>query len=101
MSADNKSQKEVFGNTGGDAAVAEEQAAKIWSRKSYRARWRGAKVVRPGRYVTFQLAEVAVPRNPFREILRRIDELRRRPVGRGNRRRGESDRRGASGWREK
>ncbi len=33
-----------------------------------------------GRYVTFQLAEVAVPRNLFREILRRIDELRRRPA---------------------
>ncbi len=30
----------------------------------------GAKVVRHGRYVTFQLAEVAVPRNLFREILR-------------------------------
>ena len=27
------------------------------------------------RYVTFQLAEVAVPRNLFREILGRIDEL--------------------------
>ncbi len=36
----------------------------------------GAKVVRHGRYVTFQLAEVAVPRNLFGEILRRIDELR-------------------------
>jgi hypothetical protein len=40
----------------------------------------GAKVVRHGRYVTFQLAEVAVPRNLFREILRRVDELRRRPA---------------------
>ena len=40
----------------------------------------GAKVVSHGRYVTFQLAEVAVPRNLFREILRRIDELRRRPA---------------------
>ncbi len=40
----------------------------------------GAKVVRHGRYVTFQLAEVAVPWNMFREILRRIDELRRRPA---------------------
>ncbi len=36
----------------------------------------GAKGVRHGRYVTFQLAEVAVPRHVFREILRRIDELR-------------------------
>ncbi len=40
----------------------------------------GAKVVRHVRYVTFQLAEVAVPRNLFREILLRVDELRRRPV---------------------
>ncbi len=40
----------------------------------------GAKVVSYGRYVTFQLAEVAVPRNLFREIRRRIDEFRRRPV---------------------
>ena len=38
----------------------------------------GAKVISHGRYVTFQLAEVAVPRNLFREILRRVDELRRR-----------------------
>ncbi len=40
----------------------------------------GAKMVSHGRYVTFQLAEVAVPRKLFREILRRIDELRRRPT---------------------
>ncbi len=40
----------------------------------------GAKVVRHGRYVTFQLAEVAVPRSLFRKILSLIDDLRRRPV---------------------
>ncbi len=40
----------------------------------------GAKVGRHGRYVKFQLAEVAVPRNLFREIPRQIDELRRRPA---------------------
>ncbi len=40
----------------------------------------GAKVIRHGRYVTFQLAEVAVPRDLFRKILRRIDDLRRKPV---------------------
>ncbi len=33
----------------------------------------GAKVVRHGRYVTFQLAEVALPRNLFRDFLRLID----------------------------
>lgn len=36
----------------------------------------GAKVVRHGRYVTFQLAEVAVTRDLVRKILRLIDELR-------------------------
>ncbi len=36
----------------------------------------GAKVVAHGRYVTFQMAEIAVPRDLFRKILRRIDELR-------------------------
>ncbi len=40
----------------------------------------GAKVVAHGRYVTFQMAEVAVPRDLFRQILRLIDDLRRRPV---------------------
>ena len=40
----------------------------------------GAKVVRHGRYVTFQLAEVAVPRKLFQKILELIDDLRRRPV---------------------
>jgi hypothetical protein len=40
----------------------------------------GAKIVSHGRYITFQLAEVAVPRRLFREILRRINELRRRPA---------------------
>lgn len=37
----------------------------------------GAKVVAHGRYVTFQMAEVAVPRDVFRKILARIDRLRR------------------------
>ena len=36
----------------------------------------GAKVVRHAKYVTFQLAEVAVPRKLFRAILRRIVKLR-------------------------
>ncbi len=40
----------------------------------------GAKVVGHSRYVTFQLAGVAVPRNLFREILRRIDDLRPNPT---------------------
>ena len=37
----------------------------------------GAKVVAHGRYVTFQMAEVAVPRDLFQGILRLINRLRR------------------------
>ena len=40
----------------------------------------GARIVRHGRYVVFQLAEVAVPRALFAAILRRIDGLRGPPV---------------------
>ena len=40
----------------------------------------GANVVRHGRYVTFRLAEVAVPRSLFQNILALNDDLRRRPV---------------------
>ncbi len=40
----------------------------------------GAKVVSHGRYVTFQLAEVAVSRDLFRKILSLIDDLRPRPA---------------------
>ncbi len=36
----------------------------------------GAKVVRHGGYLTFQLAEVAVPRTLFEKILRLITNLR-------------------------
>ncbi len=38
----------------------------------------GARIVRHGRYAVFQLAEVAVPRALFAEILCRIDRLRPR-----------------------
>jgi hypothetical protein len=40
----------------------------------------GAKVVSHGRYVAFQMAEVAIPRNLFAEILRLIAELRPPPA---------------------
>ncbi len=40
----------------------------------------GAKVVRHGRYVTFQMAEVAIPRTLFVEFLRLIDGLRPAPL---------------------
>ena len=39
----------------------------------------GARIVRHGRYVVFQLAEVAVPRALFADILNRIERLRPRP----------------------
>jgi len=39
----------------------------------------GAKVVSHGRYVVFQMAEVAIPRQIFQEILRLIAELRPQP----------------------
>ncbi len=48
----------------------------------------GAKVVCHGRYITFQLAEVAIPRALFVEILRLIDRLRLAPAKRSNRRLG-------------
>ncbi len=40
----------------------------------------GSKAVAQGRYTTFQLAEVAVPRDLFRKIRRLIDDLRRIPA---------------------
>jgi Transposase DDE domain group 1 len=40
----------------------------------------GAKVVSHGRYVAFQMAEVAIPKNLFADILRMIAELRPPPV---------------------
>jgi hypothetical protein len=39
----------------------------------------GARIVRHGHYVVFQLAEVAVPRALFAEVLHRIDQLRPKP----------------------
>jgi hypothetical protein len=36
----------------------------------------GAKIIRHGRYVTFQMAEVAIPRDLLADVLRRIDRLR-------------------------
>ena len=58
------------------------QAVEHWSLTMLREKLVkiGAKVVRHGRYVTFQLAEVAIPRSLFADILRRIDRLRPRPA---------------------
>ena len=40
----------------------------------------GAKVVKHGRYITFQLAKVAVSKTVFQKTLALIDDLRPRPV---------------------
>jgi hypothetical protein len=40
----------------------------------------GAKVVSHGRYIAFQLAEAAIPRNLSADILRMVAELRPPPL---------------------
>ncbi len=54
------------------------KTAEPWSLTSLREKLIkiGAKVVSHGRYVTFQMAEVAVPRQMFQEILSLIARLR-------------------------
>ena len=56
-------------------------AVEQWSLTSLREKLIkiGAKIVRHGGYVTFQMAEVAIPRDLFADILRRIDRLRPNP----------------------
>jgi hypothetical protein len=58
------------------------KAAEPWSLTSLREKLVkiGAKVVSHGRYVTFQMAEVAVPRQMFAEILMLIARLRAPPA---------------------
>jgi hypothetical protein len=58
------------------------KAAELWSLTSLREKLIkiGAKVVSHGRYVTFQMAEVAVPRQMFQEILSLIARLRAPPA---------------------
>ena len=58
------------------------KAAEPWSLTSLREKLIkiGAKVVSHGRYVTFQMAEVAVPRQMFAEILSLIAQLRAPPA---------------------
>jgi hypothetical protein len=57
-------------------------AAEPWSLTSLREKLIkiGAKVVNHGRYVMFQMAEVAVPRQMFHDILRLIARLRAPPA---------------------
>jgi len=58
------------------------QAVEHWSLTTLREKLIkiGAKTIRHGRYVTFQLAEVAVRKALFAEILQRINGLRPGPV---------------------
>jgi len=58
------------------------KAAEPWSLTSLREKLIkiGAKVVSHGRYVTFQMAEVAVPRQMFKDILMLIAQLRAPPA---------------------
>jgi hypothetical protein len=60
----------------------EPKTAEPWSLTSLREKLIkiGAKVVSHGRYVTFQMAEVAVPKQMFREILSLIVRLRAPPA---------------------
>ena len=63
-------------------ALALSEAVKHWSLTSLKEKLVkiGAKVVTHARYVTFQMAEVAVPKELFQEILRLTDGLRPRPA---------------------
>jgi hypothetical protein len=58
------------------------KATEPWSLTSLREKLikTGAKVVSHGRYVTFQLVEIAVPREMFAEILSLIARLRAPPA---------------------
>jgi hypothetical protein len=62
--------------------LATPEPIKEWSLTSLREKLIkiGAKVVSHGRYVTFQMAEVAIPRQLFAAIMQRIAELRSPPA---------------------
>jgi Transposase DDE domain group 1 len=62
--------------------LATPEPIKDWSMTSLKVKLIkiGAKVVSHGRYVAFQMAEVAIPRNLFADILRLIAELRPPPA---------------------
>jgi hypothetical protein len=62
--------------------LATPEPIKDWSLTSLKEKLTkiGAKVVRHGRYVAFEMAEVAIPRQMFQEILQLIAELRPQPA---------------------
>ena len=77
-----ESTREITAFTAFQRTLALPEAVEHWSLTTLREKLIriGAKIVRHGRYVTFQLAEVAIPRDLFADILRRIDRLRPRPA---------------------
>ncbi len=74
--------KSFFHDLDPKATLAVPEVVEHWSLTTLREKLVkiGAKVVRHGRYVTFQFAGVAVPRDLFRRILSLIDDLRPRPA---------------------
>jgi Transposase DDE domain group 1 len=62
--------------------LATPEPIKDWSLTSLKEKLikTGAKIVSHGRYVAFQMAEVAIPRTLFADVLRLIAELRPPPV---------------------
>ena len=69
----------------GDLNVKHENWVEHWSLTTLREKLIkiGAKVVRHGRYITLQLAEVAISRALFADILRLIDGLQPSPAPTG------------------
>ena len=61
--------------------MATPEPIKNWSLSSLKVKLVkiGAKVINHGRGIAFQMAEVAIPRQMFHEILRLIAELRPKP----------------------
>ena len=53
-------------------------AVEQWSLTTLREKL--VKIVRHGRYIVFQMAEIAIPRDLFADILRRIDRLGTTPL---------------------
>jgi len=69
----------IFGNF--IRTLATPESIKEWSLTSSKEKLNkiGAKVVHHGHYIALQMAEVAIPRQMFHEILRLIAELRQQP----------------------
>jgi Transposase DDE domain group 1 len=68
----------LFGLSAANWTLATPEPMSDWSLTTLKERLIkiGAKVVSHGRYIAFQMAEVAIPRHMFQEILHLIAELR-------------------------